>query len=397
VIRALLLDLDDTLLQTNLDRFLPAYMNSLAGSLADRWPPEHVLKALNEATARMMANLDPTRTLKQAFDAHFYPALGVTEAELRPTVEAFYRDTYPRLVELVEPHAGGPAVVEAARQAGAEVVIATNPLFPQTAINQRLGWAGFEMSDPLFAFVTAYEDMHFAKPQPAYVAEILGRLGVRPQEAAFIGDHLVNDLAPSRTLGLATFQVGAAASPGQPAGTLAEAAGWLTQSAANQVDPAAAHQPAAVLARMRGHLAAALHMAANLDQPRWRQRPAAREWAPVEILCHLRDTELEVNLPRLRRLLTEPAPFISAADPDQWSEARGYLAQDAGAALAAFVDARKQTIAWLATLEDEQWSAPARHALLGPTTLAEIMGVATDHDLLHLDQLRRTLAQAAPA
>jgi FMN phosphatase YigB (HAD superfamily) len=396
VIRALLLDLDDTLLQTNLERFLPAYMTRLAGSLADRWPPEVVLSALNEATGRMIRNLDPTRTLKEAFDAHFYPALGADESDLRQTVAAFYRDSYPQLAELVAPVPGGPELVQAALAADMEVVVATNPLFPQTAIDQRLAWAGFDMTNPPFALVTAYEHMHFAKPQPAYVAEILGRLGVPPQAAAFIGDHPTNDLAPSRALGLATFQVGEDLPDGQPGGTLVEAAAWLTDQAAEQVDSAAARQPVAVLARMRGHLAALLSLTAELDQPFWRQRPAPREWAPVEIVCHLRDTELEVNLTRLRRMLAETAPFVSAADPDQWAEARDYLAQDPAQALAAFTDARQRTIALLANLDDDQWRAPARHALLGPTTLSEIMGVATDHDLLHLDQLRRTLSQTAP-
>jgi hypothetical protein len=45
-------------------------------------------------------------------------------------------------------------------------------------------------------------------------------------------------------------------------------------------------------------------------------------------------------------------------------------------------------------LDDDQWRLPARHALFGPTTLTELVSLATDHDLVHLSQLRSALAHA---
>jgi len=58
----LLLDLDDTLLDSNMNDFIPAYFQALSGFLAAQVPPETMLPALIAGTRKMMANSDPSRT-----------------------------------------------------------------------------------------------------------------------------------------------------------------------------------------------------------------------------------------------------------------------------------------------------------------------------------------------
>ncbi|MBM2847261.1 MAG: hypothetical protein HW418_203, partial [Anaerolineales bacterium] len=55
-----------------------------------------------------------------------------------------------------------------------------------------------------------------------------------------------------------------------------------------------------------------------------------------------------------------------------------------------FVAARKQTTDFLRRLPGSAWNRPARHAIFGPTHLAEIVGWMLGHDRLHLEQLRET-------
>jgi len=50
-----------------------------------------------------------------------------------------------------------------------------------------------------------------------------------------------------------------------------------------------------------------------------------------------------------------------------------------------------ETIARLSALDLNAWERAARHTLLGPTTLHELMKIATEHDWLHMAQLRETL------
>ena len=57
------------------------------------------------------------------------------------------------------------------------------------------------------------------------------------------------------------------------------------------------HEPRDVLTSVRLELArfpAVLEaLLKDLDAATWRARPALAEWAPVEIVCHLRDEEVE--------------------------------------------------------------------------------------------------------
>jgi hypothetical protein len=91
-------------------------------------------------------------------------------------------------------------------------------------------------------------------------------------------------------------------------------------------------------------------------------------------------------------VLTTGNPFIPGIDADPWAAERDYQSESGPEALAQFAAARQQTRAMLSDLAAEAWLRPARHAFLGPTTLGEIGGWLLDHDRIHLEQARRTLA-----
>ena len=393
MISALLIDLDDTLLGNDIDVFLPAYLDRLGKHLDSLIPADRMLRALLGGTRAMIENRDPERILSDVFDAYFYPRLETTEAALRPTLEEFYATQFPELRGLTQALPSAPALVKGALQLGLEVVVATKPIFPRTANEQRLAWAGASAYEFPYTLITSYDTVHFSKPLPAYFAEVLGRLGKAPHEAAMIGNDLEDDILPARSLGMPVFYIGKATDGQFPSGNLDQALGWLPV-AEEQADRRASRQPGAILALLSGNVAALLGLTKGLKDAAWGTRPADGEWAPVEIVCHLRDVEIEVNLPRLQILQEQTSPFVSADDTDPWVAERDYLTRSGPAALAAFVEARKQTIAQLESLSAEEWARPARHALLGPTTLAELMAVVCDHDRLHLAKIRRALPPA---
>ena len=93
----LLLDLDDTLLDSNMNTFIPAYFQSLSGFLQERVDPERMLSALMSGTRKMMASDDPSRTLQQVFDAEFFPKIGIGREELQPRIDQFYEEVFPTL------------------------------------------------------------------------------------------------------------------------------------------------------------------------------------------------------------------------------------------------------------------------------------------------------------
>ena len=58
-----------------------------------------------------------------------------------------------------------------ARQTGRKVVVATNPMFPETAILQRVQWAGFPEDGAGFDLVTTIENSHATKAHSEYYSE----------------------------------------------------------------------------------------------------------------------------------------------------------------------------------------------------------------------------------
>lgn len=391
VITTLLIDLDDTLLGNDMRQFLPLYLTRFGEYISDIVPAEHFTEDLLKGTQAMIMNIDPTVTNERAFADYFYPALGVSEVELKHRIDDFYSTIFPTLQSVTTPRPEAELLVRHAFEVGLEVVIATSPLFPLTAIEQRLSWAGIPVHLHDYALVTSYEHFHSTKPHLAYYAETLGRLGKPLHEAGMIGNDPTDDLEPARTLGMAAFHVSSSPLNGYPGGSLVDAISWLDK-ASDQTQPQAANQPKALLARQRGYLAALISMATELDDQTWTRRSVDNEWAPTEIVCHLRDVEMEVNLSRVRLILSEANPHLSSFDTDRWAEERDYIHQSGPEALLAFTEARMQSIALLDALNLDDWSLEATHSLFGPTTLAEVMSFATEHDQLHLSQLRSTLA-----
>ena len=144
--------------------------------------------------------------------------------------------------------------------------------------------------------------------------------------------------------------------------------------------------------RTPGELAAAVREA---DPSLLSRRPDAKNWAPVEVLCHLRDNE-EWFLERMKLVVAMPEPRFVATNPDRWANERQYMTNDAAVALAAFTGRREETLAFLRALGPDDWSRAGMHAdSRGRRTIDEFVSVMAWHDDNHFDQLRRALAGRA--
>jgi hypothetical protein len=312
--------------------------------------------------------------------------------EVRPMIDAFYEREFPQLRHLTRPRPEAKRLIHFALDHQLEIVVATNPLFPRTAIEARLEWADLATKDIPFRLITSYENSHYAKPNLEYFAEILAKLGRSPHEAAMIGNSLSDDVEPAHLLGLAVFHISEALEGDYPAGDLEAALSWVHGLLDTPVIRKAPH-PDGLLARLRGNLTAFIELRQDLIESDWGRRPSPDSWAPVEIMCHLRDVEVELNFPRIRRFLNEDYPFISAVDSDSWAAARDYLEQTPSDAIDAFIEARKATIDLLASISSETWQQDARHAIFGPTHLIEIVNIFIEHELLHIRQLYAALPE----
>jgi FMN phosphatase YigB (HAD superfamily) len=207
MLEAILFDLDDTLLGNSMETFIPAYFQALTRFVAHLVPPEKLASELLRATRAMEKNDGSGPTNDEAFAALFYPALGHERATLEPVFERFYASEFPKLQPLTQVRPETRPLVEWVFARGLQVVIATNPLFPRTAIEQRLAWAGVPVTEFDYALVTVYEDMHATKAHPAYYREILTRIARQPGECLMVGDHWERDIAPAASVGIPVYWI----------------------------------------------------------------------------------------------------------------------------------------------------------------------------------------------
>jgi hypothetical protein len=133
-------------------------------------------------------------------------------------------------------------------------------------------------------------------------------------------------------------------------------------------------------------------LCADLEITTWALRPAPQEWSPTEILCHLRDVDGEVNLPRLQKMLHEKNPFLPGVDTDRWAMERDYFHQDGASALRQFISQRMQELDLLQRLSPRDWDRSARHAIFGSTQLKEMVAMMAGHDQVHVRQMEKALS-----
>ena len=203
MIEAVLFDLDGTLLHNDMDRFLRHYLRSLSSHLSEFMPAGEFVQHLLIATKGAVANMDPETTNEVAFRTVFDRLSPCPLEEMEPTINDFYTNHIGKLVEYTRRRPEARAVVETALHMSRPVVVATNPVFPLTAVEQRMEWAG--IADLPFALITSYENMHFTKPHKEYYQEIADMIGVSPDRCLMVGDDLELD-KPATEVGMQFFR-----------------------------------------------------------------------------------------------------------------------------------------------------------------------------------------------
>lgn len=390
----LLLDLDDTLLDTRMDTFIPAYLDSLSRAMADHVDPATMLPALMGGTKRMFANENPSLWLRDVFDGYFFDKLGIDKDSLQPEIDKFYDEIFPSLAPLTRARPEAVDLVEWAFLRGDRVVIATNPLFPKKAIHHRMRWAGLPPEKYTFSLITSYENMHFTK-SPAYYSEILGCLGWPEDPVVMVSDNVDMDLIPARAVGIPVYHISASGEPESNfspdgRGRISELRPWLEQSDKSDWT-LKFNTPESLLAVLRSTPAVLADLADGIPSDLWMRCPECDEWSLNEIFCHLRDVELEVNIPRMQTLMEETNPFIAGQITDDWVQKRDYDRQDGRGALKYLAKARTQLVELLASLSPDEWKKTARHSVFGPTHLQELVSFIASHDRSHIQQVVSTI------
>jgi hypothetical protein len=110
-----------------------------------------------------------------------------------------------------------------------------------------------------------------------------------------------------------------------------------------------------------------------------------------EVVCHLRDTDIEIHALQLRLMIEKEGAFIPRPDSSIWANEREYLQVNGVEKLREFTSARIQNVNSIRNIDEPLWSRKARHAIFGPTNFTEVVGFMVDHDRSHIRQVWKTL------
>lgn len=201
-IKAILFDLDGTLLPMDQDMFIKAYLGGLAKKLAPHgYNPDDMVKAVYAGMKAMTTN-DGSNTNEVAFWNAFTSILGEKVKEDMPIFDDFYRNEFQDVKNICGFLPDAATTVRKLKEMGYRVALATTPMFPSIATESRIRWAGLELED--FEIFTTYENYHFCKPNLNYYKEVIEKLGVKAEECLMVGNDVGEDMI-TEELGMKVF------------------------------------------------------------------------------------------------------------------------------------------------------------------------------------------------
>lgn len=142
-----------------------------------------------------------------------------------------------------------------------------------------------------------------------------------------------------------------------------------------------------VIAALESTLPRLPQVAEGLTVGHLRHRPKEGEWCIKEVMAHLVNTETEVFLPRLRRMVSEDRPTFQPFSADAWAQSADHRDGRFTDDLASFASVRRQTVAFLKGLPPAAASRIGLSGFFGPVTVAQFATHIVDHDLEHLAQM----------
>lgn len=201
MIKAILFDLDGTLLPLDQDVFTKTYIGAFVKKMSPYYAPEAFLGVLMRTLGELTQN-DGRLTNEALVTECFVSELGESILRHMDVIDEFYSRDFESVRAVCGCDPNADAAVKAVKELGFRVVLATMPVFPETATRARVRWAGLDWED--FELVTTYENSRTCKPDPNYYLEIANKLGISPEECLMVGNDTLDDMA-AEEVGMKVF------------------------------------------------------------------------------------------------------------------------------------------------------------------------------------------------
>lgn len=202
--KAILFDLDGTLLPMDQDKFIGEYFKELTAYMCaeGKYDPSQYFGAIWQGVKAMLKNSGEVNNEDAYFSAlaTIYPDHGTSQ--MRQKYLEFYKSMYPQLKETCGHTEKSRELIDFLHSKDVKIALATNPVFPSVATNERMGWVGLKPTD--FSVVTTCDNIGFSKPNRTYYSEVAKRLGVAPEECLMVGNDVDDDMV-AKDVGMGVF------------------------------------------------------------------------------------------------------------------------------------------------------------------------------------------------
>ncbi len=111
------------------------------------------------------------------------------------------------------------------------------------------------------------------------------------------------------------------------------------------------------------------------------------KWTLLEVICHLKDEEVEDFRARVGSVLNDPEASLKPIDPVGWVQSRNYSDQSFDDVLEEWKSERSKSIQWLKDLESPNWENAFKHQKFGPMSAKLFLCNWLSHDYHHIRQI----------
>lgn len=218
MLKAVLFDMDSTLLKINLNAFICVYVKEITRIIASiARTNEHI--TLIEYVKTYDATYDKSRcdnlTNAEFFARDFEQRTGIPlqDPAIADALSFYEREILPlrnnRFIG-ASPMPGAHEALFKVVCANLQCALFTNPTFNENTIRTRMKWAQIDTFP--FDKITFMENSYAAKPNPSFYEYHLQSMGLRPHEVLMVGDDPKRDF-PTPDCGIKTAYVGKGENP----------------------------------------------------------------------------------------------------------------------------------------------------------------------------------------
>ena len=201
MLKAVLLDLDNTMVIFNEPLFYQRYLEAVSRSFTDVMAAEDFSTHLLNAIGALRKNSGDMSNLAYFLNA-FSDGTDMDSELIWERFEQFYRNVYDTIPVQASNPEGLVKTLDRLRQSEMKLVVATNPIFPLDVQIRRMAWVGIDQMP--FDLITHIGNMSFVKPNLGYYRQICATIGLSPEQCLMVGNDPANDIVAGKA-GLITY------------------------------------------------------------------------------------------------------------------------------------------------------------------------------------------------